>query len=93
MVLLDIIKKGLQGNDFRCRQVLPTSGHRSCSVWDVPDIKVSTYRRTSARHQHHRLCWIRVVVIVQPGHTTTIFDGGAELSGMVGRDHGGQLRI
>ena len=40
MVLLDIIKKGLQGNDFKCRQVLPTSGHRSCSVWDVPDIKV-----------------------------------------------------
>ena len=42
MVLLDIIKKGLQGSEFRCRQVLPTSSHRSCSVGDVPDVKVRT---------------------------------------------------
>ena len=67
MVLLDIIKKGMQGNEFHCRQVLPTSGHRSCSVWDVPDIKVSTVRRNCAQRERRRLCWIRVVAIVQLG--------------------------
>ena len=54
MVLLDIIKKGLQGSDFRCRQVLPTSGHRSCSVWDVPDIKVRISPWNPTTWQHPR---------------------------------------
>ncbi len=84
MVLLDIIKKGMQGNEFHCRQVLPTSGHRSCSVWDVPDIKVSAQFAATAPSMSVAGC--AGSVSWRSGNWTQMnnLDVGAELPGMVG---------
>ncbi len=84
MVLLDIIKKGMQGNEFHCRQVLPTSGHRSCSVWDVPDIKVSTVRRNCAPSMSVAGCAGSVSCRLCNWTQVNNRDVGAELPGMAG---------
>jgi hypothetical protein len=38
MALLDAVKKKSIPAEFKCRQVFPTNGTRSTSLWDAPDV-------------------------------------------------------
>lgn len=39
VALLDLVKKNELPSDIKCRQVFPTSGLRSTSLWDAPSIE------------------------------------------------------
>lgn len=39
VVLLECVSKKLHPPDFRCRQIVPTSGLRSVSLWDAPSLE------------------------------------------------------
>jgi hypothetical protein len=39
VVLLDCVSKKLHPPEFKCRQIVPTSGLTSISLWDAPDLE------------------------------------------------------